>query len=66
MNNITEELEKIIDKNDIFPNELMSKHTSFKIGGKADYFLKIRTYIPNLTFNFKFLNRVIFYILRYS
>lgn len=31
-----------IDKNNIFYNEPMIKHTSFKVGGPADCFLKIR------------------------
>lgn len=41
MNNISEKLENIIDKKNIYKDELMSKHTSFRIGGKADYYLKI-------------------------
>ena len=43
MKNITEKLEKIIKKDNLFINEPMNKHTSFKIGGTADYFLKIET-----------------------
>ena len=31
-----------IDKNNIFYNEPMIKHTSFKVGGPADCFLKVR------------------------
>ena len=34
------ELENIISKDKIKTNELMSKHTSFKTGGKADYYIK--------------------------
>ena len=34
------ELEKIISKDKIKTNEDMSKHTSFKTGGKADYYIK--------------------------
>ena len=34
------ELEKIISKDKIKINEDMSKHTSFKTGGKADYYIK--------------------------
>ena len=41
MNNISEKLENIIDKKNIYKDELMSKHTSFRIGGKADYYLKV-------------------------
>ena len=38
-----------IDKKNILKDEEMSKHTSFKIGGKADYFVKI-TSIDELKF----------------
>lgn len=31
--------EKVLDKNQIFIDESMKKHTTFKIGGKADYLL---------------------------
>ena len=31
-----------IDKNNIFYDEPMIKHTSFKVGGPADCFLKVR------------------------
>lgn len=41
MNDITESLEKIVDKKNIYKNEPMSKHTSFKIGGIADYYIKV-------------------------
>ena len=37
------ELEKIISKERIYINELMSKHTSFKIGGPAECLVKIQT-----------------------
>ena len=37
------ELEKIISKEKIYINELMSKHTSFKIGGVAECLVKIQT-----------------------
>lgn len=36
-------LVKILDSKDIYLNEDMSKHTSFKTGGKAKFFVKIRT-----------------------
>ena len=42
MKNITEKLEQILDKKNIYKNEPMKKHTSFKIGGIADYYLKIQ------------------------
>ena len=34
-------LESNIKKENIFLNENMSKHTSFKVGGKADFFVKV-------------------------
>ena len=34
-------LQTILTKESIYKNEPMSKHTTFKIGGKAEYFLKI-------------------------
>ena len=36
-------LQEIVDKKNILKNESMSKHTSLKIGGEADYFIKIET-----------------------
>ena len=43
MLNIYNELIKIIDSNKISLNEPMLKHTTFKIGGSADIFVKIET-----------------------
>ena len=43
MTDIETDLKKIINKNNIFKNESMSKHTSFKVGGNADYFVKVET-----------------------
>lgn len=40
---IFENLKNIISEERIKQNELMSKHTSFKIGGPADFFIKINT-----------------------
>lgn len=37
------EIEKIILKDKIYINEPMSKHTSFKIGGPAECFIKVQT-----------------------
>ncbi len=42
MCDMTEKLKKIIDKKDIYLDEPMKKHTSFRIGGVADYFLNIK------------------------
>ena len=41
MDDIDRMLLEILDKNRVLKNEPMSKHTSFKIGGNAEYFLKI-------------------------
>ena len=35
--------ENILEKSNIKVNEPMSKHTSFKVGGNADYFVKAQT-----------------------
>lgn len=40
---IFENLKNIISEERIKQNELMSKHTSFKIGGPADFLIKIKT-----------------------
>ena len=40
---IYDELSTKIDSNRIFINEPMNKHTSFKIGGKADILVKAQT-----------------------
>lgn len=42
-NEITEKLEKIIKRENILKNEPMSRHTSFQIGGIADYFIKVES-----------------------
>ena len=41
--NFDNTIEKILNKEQILKNELMKKHTSFRIGGEADYFLIIKT-----------------------
>lgn len=41
MNNILEELEKILGSNRIRLNESMSEHTTFKIGGTAEFYLEV-------------------------
>lgn len=43
MEKIYNELIKYIDKDRIFQNEPMSKHTTFKIGGPADLYIKVKT-----------------------
>ena len=40
---IYENLLKIVDKDDITIDELMKKHTSFRVGGPADIYIKPRT-----------------------
>lgn len=41
MLDLDKQLQECISKNNILKNEPMSKHTSLKIGGNADYFVKI-------------------------
>lgn len=41
MEGFEKELQEVINKKNILKNEPMSKHTSFKIGGNAEYFIKI-------------------------
>ncbi|MBQ3145194.1 MAG: hypothetical protein IJB90_01200 [Clostridia bacterium] len=43
MEEIYNKLIKKIDKTKVYQNELMSKHTTFKIGGPADIFVKVET-----------------------
>lgn len=43
MQDIFNDLIKVIDKERILKNEPMSKHTTFKIGGPADLFIKVKT-----------------------
>jgi UDP-N-acetylmuramate dehydrogenase len=52
LKNILDILKTRIDTNDIFENEPMSKHTTFKVGGKADIFIKVHE-INNLKFILK-------------
>lgn len=55
MIDIYKELLKEIDKNQVLKDEKMSKHTSFKIGGPADFFIKIQD-IKELKFVLKLAN----------
>lgn len=43
MTDFEKQLQEVIDKKNILKNEPMSKHTSFKIGGNADYFLIVNS-----------------------
>ncbi len=43
MIDIYKELQKEIDRSQILKDERMSKHTSFKIGGPADFFVEIQS-----------------------
>lgn len=56
-------LQEKIERNRILRNEPMSKHTSFKIGGNAEYFIKVQN-IDELKFVLKIAkeNNVPFYI----
>lgn len=47
MEMIEKKLQEILNKNAILKNEPMDKHTSFKIGGNAEYLLKINS-VQNL------------------
>lgn len=47
MESIEKSLQEFLNKTDILKNEPMSKHTSFKIGGNAEYFIKVKS-IQNL------------------
>lgn len=40
--NISEQLKENLRNSNIYENEEMKKHTSFKIGGKADYYIKVK------------------------
>lgn len=42
MNNILEELEKIAGKKNVLTKEPMKKHTTFRTGGEADYFVTVQ------------------------
>ena len=41
MEDIYKSLLEVVDRKNILRDEPMSKHTSFKIGGNAEYFIKI-------------------------
>ncbi len=43
MEDIYNKLIKKVDKDRVYLNEPMSKHTTFKIGGPADIFVKVET-----------------------
>ena len=43
MEEIYNKLIEKIDKTKVYQNEPMSKHTTFKIGGSADIFVKVET-----------------------
>lgn len=43
MEKVYNKLIKFIDENRIFQNEQMSRHTSFKVGGPADIFIKVKS-----------------------
>lgn len=53
---IIEQLEKIISKENIKQNEPMKNHTSFKIGGPAEIFVKIKT-VEELKFILEIVNK---------
>ncbi len=51
--NISEQLKLNLKNSNIYKNEDMKKHTSFKIGGKADYYIQVRS-IEDLRWIVKF------------
>ena len=53
MENLQKELQECIKKTNIFKDEPMKNHTSLKVGGTADYFIKV-TSIQDLKFLIKF------------
>lgn len=53
--NLFNELIKEIPKEQIFLNEPMKKHSTFKIGGPADFFIKVKT-IEELKYILKIVN----------
>lgn len=54
MQKVYEDLQEGIPTLDIKKDEIMAKHTSFKVGGKADIFIKIKT-IKELEYILKYL-----------
>ena len=42
MTDIREDLQKVVGKENLFCDEPMKLHTSFKIGGPADFFVKLK------------------------
>ena len=51
--NIETKLKENLGDENVYINEPMSKHTSFKIGGNAEYFIKIQN-IDSLRYVLKF------------
>jgi len=43
MEDFEKQLQDIAGKKNVFKNEPMSKHTSFKIGGIADYYIVVNS-----------------------
>lgn len=56
MPELERQLQEIVKKNNVLKNEPMAKHTSFKIGGIADYFVKV-TNIEELKELLEFTNK---------
>ena len=56
MENLQKEMQEGINKKNIFKDEPMKKHTSLKVGGVADYFVKIES-IEELKFLIKFTDK---------
>ena len=60
------EIQNLIPKENIYINEPMSKHTSFKIGGPAECFIKIKTIFNVIVFTMCFLFLVVVCLQRFS
>lgn len=56
MTDLYKELQKVIDRKQILRDEKMSKHTSFKIGGPADFFIDIQN-VKELKFVLELANK---------
>ena len=53
MTNVLKELQKKLGREQVLENEPMARHTSFKVGGVADYFVKVSN-TENLKFVLEF------------
>ena len=59
MTDFDKQLREIVKKDNILKDEPMSKHTSLKIGGSADYFIIVET-VDELKLLIKFAKKIKF------